>query len=658
MTLSKQLIALVLSLLLLIFVGTFFISVQNTRFYLEEQLQSHAQDAATSLGLSISPSLQENDLATVTSMVDAIFDRGYYRSIRVEDMQGKPLVDRVLPVELEGVPGWFVNRFPLSTPVGEASLMRGWEQAGKVVVRSHPGFAYRQLWKNVSDTFWWFLASAGVVLLVGIALLRTVLRPLRQVEQQAEAICNREFHELEELPRTLDLRRIVEAMNRLSRKVRHMLDELQELAEGLRQQAHQSQSTGLANKRHFLDRVQTMMASQEEFSHGLLCLVQLRDLKEYNERNGYTAGDELLQTAARALQPVADAHAGSVLSHMGGADFALLIPDLPQERGKSVGEAISGVLAWLFSTGKLDSPDAGHVGVAWYDGRLTLSELLAEADRALRVAQSEGPNSWAFVAPEDAAGESGRSATEWREYIEQALESQKLELQFQPVVSCPDREPLHREVLLRIREADGSLKNAAEFMPHAEHLGLVERIDRHVIDQLLDRLNARRSDSAERFAVNLAPHSLLSGEFMQWLDQRLASQPRAASGLIFEMSEYGAVAQLERIRQLIELVNRHGAQFSLDHFGRSQSSFAYLKELKVDYLKIDGSYLRSLDESPQNPFFVHAVAEIAHGLEIRVIAESVETQETWDRLAGMSVDGAQGYFIGRPESEAAEDDGH
>ena len=243
MTLSRQLVVLVAVLLVLVFAGTFLIGVQNSRAYLEAQLKSHAQDAATSLGLSVSPHMAEGDIATVTSMAEAIFDRGYYRVVRVEDMEGKPLVDRVLPVRVEGVPAWFISSLSLKTPEGEALVMAGWRQAGRVRVRSHPGFAYRQLWENVSEIFGWFLSSALIVMLLGLVLLRVVLRPLRLIQWQAESICNREFPILEKLPRTPDLRRIVEAMNRMSGKVQSMLTEAAKLARRLREQALQHPGT-------------------------------------------------------------------------------------------------------------------------------------------------------------------------------------------------------------------------------------------------------------------------------------------------------------------------------------------------------------------------------------------------------------------------------
>lgn len=652
MTLSKQLVILIAVLLLMVFVGTFLISVNNTRDYLEKQLASHAQDAATSLGLSISSHLAEGDLATVRSMTDVIFDRGYYRSIRVEDMTGKPMVDRIMPVRIEGVPEWFIEGLPLTTPSGESSLMSGWIQAGRVEIKSHPGFAYSQLWQTVTGTFWWFIGSMVVVLAIGLILLRWVMKPLGAVERQANAICNREFHILQDLPRTPDLRRIVEAMNQMSAKVKKMLDDLDRLASGLRRQAYQHPVTGLANKRYFTDTLANLIRSPEDFSHGVLCLIQLKDFKEYNDRNGYQAGDELLKETARLLEGVVDGSPKRLLAHLAGADFALLVEECSIEEGEALGAGLVTVLTGLYGTGKLDEPNAGHVGMGYFDGRQSLSELMSEADMALRMAQLKGANEWHLSTPEELEREHVRSASEWRTFIADALESGRIQLQLQPVVSCPERTLLHQEVLVRIAEGkdgDGqALLSAGVFMPQAESLGMTAEIDKAVIGQVLERLVAD-ADGDTRYAVNLSPPSMLSPGFVPWLEQILAQHRGVAGRLIFEMPEYGAVALAEQMRALNEMVAGFGCQFSLDHFGRSFSSLAYLRSFKVDYLKIDGSFMLSLNENSDNRFFVQALTEIAHGLEIRVIGESVESEAVWDILPGLQLDGAQGYYLGRPE---------
>ncbi|MET0101940.1 MAG: EAL domain-containing protein [Sedimenticola sp.] len=651
MTLSRQLVILVIFLLMLVFIGTFFISVQNTRSYLQNQLESHAQDAATSLGLSISAHLAEGDVATVTSMTDAIFDRGFYRMVRVEDMEGKPLVDRIEPVKIEGVPDWFIERLPLETPAGEATVMSGWVQAGVVTVRSHPGYAYIQLWSTVEEVFWWFVTSAAMVLVIGISLLHVVLKPLREVAWQADSICKREFPVIERLPRTRDLRLIVDAMNRLSVKVQKMLDELERLVVRLRKQAHQHPVTNLPNKTYFVATLKSLMESEEEFSRGLLCMIQLKDFKAFNDENGYQAGDALLTDTAKALAEVAEQYPRQLLAHLAGADFCLLVQECEEEQAAQLGDQLSAALAGLYGTGKLMVPDAGHIGITVYDGRQSLKDLLSGGDMALRSAQGKGANSWHLHLPDAGEKRGARAASEWREFIERALTEERLVLQYQPVVAC-DRSLLHQEVLVRILEdtEEGGQRQmtAGMFLPQAESVGLAIAIDRAVIAKILDKLS-NESGSSGLYAVNISPSSLQEPVFLVWLDRLLAQYTGVANRIIFEMPEYGAVSQLEQVHAFINVLDKHGSQFSLDHFGRSFSSFAYLRSVKANYLKVDSSFMRDLDQSQDNQFFVHALAEIAHGLEIKVLGESIESEAVWDLLPGLDLDGGQGYYIGRPE---------
>jgi len=649
MTLSRRLALLVVVMLLLVFLGTFLTSVRNTRDYLETQLESHAQDAATSLGLSISTHLAKGDQASVDSMSDAIFDRGYYRMLTVENAEGKSVKRLELPITIDGVPSWFISAFPLNTPLGEASVMSGWSQAGRVLIQSHPGYAYIQLWGNAKDTAIWFLVSSLFILLMGMVLLRWILQPLRRIEWQADSICNREFPVLDNLPRTPDLRRIMEAMNRMSVKVQRMISELESLAGRLRQKAYQHPVTGLDNKRRFMDIVTDRIESREDFMQGAFYLVQLKSFKEFNDRMGYQAGDDLLCQVAQGLQKVTAGVPKHALAHLTGADFGLLVEDCSLDESKELCQLISTVLANMYGTGRPESPDVAHIGATYFDGRQNLKQLFSEADMALRSAQSQEANSWHLTAPEDLDRRVVCGAAEWRLFIEEALEQDRITLLYQPVVTCPQGKLMHREVLVRIPERDsGELIPAGVFLPVAESVGLASKIDQAVVGKVVKMLVADQ-DADTRYAINLSPQSLAHEGFVEWLEQHLAQHTQVASRLVFEFPEYGAIASLTDLKIMIERVGRLGAMFSLDHFGRSFSSLAYLRSLKVHYLKIDGSYLRTLEQNKDHQFFIQTLAEIAHGLDIQVIAESVESAVVWEMLPGLHLDGVQGYYIGRPE---------
>jgi uncharacterized membrane protein len=220
MTLLKQLLTMIVLLFIMLFIGTFTLSIQNTREYLNNQLQTISQDTATSLGLSLSPHIGKHDYVMVERMVSAVSDSGYYREVIVTDVEGKTLVSKTQQVNLEHVPKWFIDQFPLDTPTGEALIMDGWKQAGLVKVIVNPGYAYMALWTSSMQSFLWLAGVSLFACILGMVALHYILKPLSKVEAQARAICDREFPVQSKLPWTLELRSVVEAMNMLSKKVK------------------------------------------------------------------------------------------------------------------------------------------------------------------------------------------------------------------------------------------------------------------------------------------------------------------------------------------------------------------------------------------------------------------------------------------------------
>ncbi len=218
MSLRKQLfLAICLFFLLVAFGGSFFVSLESSREQMLGQLRSHAQDAATALGLSLTA--QIDDPAMIELMVSSIFDSGYFSSIRVVNIvDERVLVERSTPAQIEGVPGWFISLVNLRPQGGDALIMRGWEQAARVEVLSNPQFALAKLWDSTLGSLIWLLICGLLSAVFGGWLLRRQLRPLDKMVKQAEAISKREFRSLPKLPRTPELKRVVLAMNQMVEK--------------------------------------------------------------------------------------------------------------------------------------------------------------------------------------------------------------------------------------------------------------------------------------------------------------------------------------------------------------------------------------------------------------------------------------------------------
>lgn len=647
MTLRRQLILFLSALFLIVYAGTLVIGIRSTRDYLVEQMQSHAQDTATSLGLSLAPALAANDLTLAETMINAIFDPGYYREITLRRADGGIAVQRRLPVRVEGVPGWFVTLVPLETPARESAITAGWRPAGVVVVRSHPGYGYRDLWRVAVRTAWWFLAVAAGAMTVVAVGLRYLLSPLRDVERQAENIAQREFPVNDRIPRTRDLRRVVEAMNNMARKLKRWVADQTELTEQVRAEAYGDAVTGLPNRRGFDARLQNFVESKEEHQNGVLLLLELKDLANYNDRHGYAAGDNLLRETGALLADAVTDHPQAFVARLGGATLGVLVPDvLPDESNRLV-EHAGRRLSELVARGLPDSDDVAAIGAAIYDGRLSAGQLLAQADMALRSAQSAGPNASRVYLVGELGDTALHGAQEWRVILANHIAERNIVLHGQPVVSLRDRTALHHEVFARLPRIGGRLLPAGVFLPMAERVGLVQAFDRLIVEMAIERL-AHESAAGVPLAINLSATSAHDVSFREWMTAVLRRRSQQGQGLIFEIPEYQLLANRDAAYEFVARVHELRGKVSLDHFGAGFRAFGYLQGLKPDYIKIDGVYIRNLDANADNRFFVGALTEVAHGLDITVVAQSVETEAEWRALEKIHVDGAQGYHISAP----------
>jgi diguanylate cyclase (GGDEF)-like protein len=399
MTLYRQITLSIILLLFAGFLGTVIISTQNLRAFLLSQLESHAQDTATSLGLSLSPPMQARDMTTITSMVDAVFDRGDFQQLKLTTLTGDTLLSRSSQTRKSDVPGWFTDIIDLQPPTAEALIMSGWQQAGKVQVTSHPGYAYGELWSNTADTFRLFLALAIVIIIIGLIAVYFLLRPLRLIEAQADAICNASCPLQNKLPRTRELRRVVTAMNRMSGKISNIFAEQTALTESLRKQAYKDPVTGLGNRRYFDRQLQTLLESREESSMGALLLLELNGLSEINLSTGFPAGDQLLQRTAGLVSKRTKQLDNCFAARISGAGYAIVAVGLDKDGAESLAKDLCHELLQLYAEGLTHSEITCHIGVALWQQQDRRHDLLVEADTALRTAQSDNKNSWILFTP-------------------------------------------------------------------------------------------------------------------------------------------------------------------------------------------------------------------------------------------------------------------
>jgi diguanylate cyclase (GGDEF)-like protein len=650
MTLYRQLIVIIIALFTACFLVSITISTGNLRSFFGEQLESHAQDTATSLGLSLSPYMQSNDTAVMSSMVDAIFDRGYYQTISVIAANGEPLIERSNSVTSEGVPSWFVDYIDLHLPAAEAMVMSGWKQAATVVVASHPGYAYQELWKNFLDTFLLFSLTTVSAILLGILAVHLLLKPLKRVEKQAEAICQQNFLTQEKLPRTRELRRVVEAMNRLARKINEIFTEQSYTTDRLRDQAYKDPVTGLGNRRYFDRHLLASLESREESSGGTVLLLELSHLENINTASGYQAGDVLLHRTAELIQKRLADFRKCFASRISGAGFGIVVEGINSREADALANALVGDLLQLHTENLVENRNIAHIGSTMWKSGDAVSGVLAGADNALCAARLNGDNRWHRYEQASEASRSIPGAAQWHSCLRQVITTGSAALCAQPVLEFTGTgdKVLHKEIFLRLPNESGGFMTAGVFMPMAERAGLATELDRLAIGKLLDYLSANPADCS-RYAINLAATSLHDTAFMEWLCSLLHENPICGQRIAFEFPESGVLRNIPNTHIIVNRLSALGCNCGIDHFGSGFNSFGYLHSLKIKYLKIDGGYTRNINRETDNQFFVNALADTAHSVNVRVITESVESEEELDAIRLLNVDGVQGYLLGKPE---------
>ncbi len=646
MTLFRQLVIALTVLFTCLLAGNLFVSVYNARSYFYEQMQAHAEDTATFLGFTISRAAQQKDVAMLNSMIDVIFDRGYYRRITYLDLKGEAVVERERPIQIENVPSWFVSSVELPAPLGRAEVVSGWLQVGELVVEGHPGYAYRDLWRVLKEQLWLFAVSVGLSCALAGLGLRYLLHPLRKLETQAAAICRREFPLQKKLPRSRELRRVVEAMNRMVQKTRDMFQEQVALTESLHRQAYLDPVTGLSNRRDFDARFEAMIRSDLGGCPGLMVLVHIGNMQQFNDKCGRDAGDECLIDIARVLKHLTADTGKVILSRRSGADFCVFIPAAQSEEVESFVEKMYTSLrhlSWFDDSTLLHL----YVGAA-FSAAVTLgSHLLSEADTALRQARHRDPFGWCFyrrLGPDERA----LGAGQWRRLLESAIAERRLLLHYQPNVNR-DGDILCMEVLCRL-EVAGRLYPAGVFFPVAERFDLGGELDRLVLELLYEA----HTDTVTRLCVNLSPRSIQQHSFLVWLQQTLQQHPEFATRLIFELPEQVLVTSPPAVRRLVDIVQPCGAGISLDHFGTAMSTFGYMQSIAFEMVKIDRCFIQSIHNNSDNQFLVKSLLQIAHSCDIKTMAEGVESAQEWQTLLELGIDGGQGFLLGRPDGEREE----
>jgi diguanylate cyclase (GGDEF)-like protein/PAS domain S-box-containing protein len=407
--------------------------------------------------------------------------------------------------------------------------------------------------------------------------------------------------------------------------------------------------TGLRNRGALTDHLKVLVAHARRGAPGALVYVDIDQFKAVNETLGHSAGDRLLVMVAERLQSALRDE--DVLARLGGDEFAVLLRDVEAEEALAVGEKLRRLIGELrFGRNPHVFALSASVGIALIDGRLGDGEVLAGADVACYTAKARGRNRALLYRPgqeEEAAVLS--SDARWSALLKDALAKGRMRLLYQPVVDLTTGFIRRYEVLVRMVDENGALIAPGRFIPAAERFGLVADLDRWVLRRAVEAIesHARRGQRLP-LAINLSGHSFGDDSTLESLRLEVAAADLEPDALSFEITETAAVINLPRARRFIQEMHELGCRFSLDDFGSGFSSFAYLRHLPVDSVKIDGSFVRDLVNDATSQALVRSMAEVAQATDKVTIAECVEDAHVMEVVRGVGIDWAQGWHLGMP----------
>lgn len=431
--------------------------------------------------------------------------------------------------------------------------------------------------------------------------------------------------------------------------------QLRVIAKELAYQAKHDMLTGLMNRREFerhLEAVMTRAPDQTDEPHWL-CYLDLDQFKLINDTCGHLAGDELLKKVARTLQvQVRDV---DLLARMGGDEFAILLNrctlDDATQAVERIRQAIAGInFSW---TGKYFGTSGSFGLVPITQENSTLYELMSAADTACYVAKDDGRNRTHIYQSGDDATARRTGEMHWVQRIKLALLEDRFALYHQPITALQGTAySVHSEILVRMLGDDNTIIPPMSFIPAAERYNLMTDIDRWVIHNTFHYLQDSMLCTAPgtcTIAINLSGQSLCDDSFLPFVLHELDTMQFDPHHLCFEITETCAISNLSRARHFMSTLRARGCRFALDDFGSGLSSFGYLKNLSVEYLKIDGSFVRDIERDPMDLAMVDAINQIGHVAGTQTIAEYVENTAILEKLRRLGVDYAQGYGIARPE---------
>jgi diguanylate cyclase (GGDEF)-like protein len=420
--------------------------------------------------------------------------------------------------------------------------------------------------------------------------------------------------------------------------------------------------TGIYNRSRFHDELdRTIRRSNREKVSSSVFILDLDRFRYVNETYGHAVGDHMLVHAAKVIKD--NIRTGDTVARVGGDEFAIILPDSSGSDVEYRAQMLIDILKQNpFKYQNIEVPMTASIGVASYpEHGASSDELMTRVNIALSKAKELGRNRMEQYDAEEASSTNVPDKLKWLDFISKCLENNqdRIILHFQPIIPLNSEDETPRyEVLVRMIDHEGNRVEAVNFIEIAEEFGLISQVDKIVSFRSIDLLEKwHNAGKKMSLSINISACTFEDKVFLAQLSDKLRRSNLPEGSVVFEITETAILRDLQQVKEAIADLRSHGAFFALDDCGVGYSSFNYIKQLDLDFIKIDGTFVRNLTKDNQkDAAFVKALHDVAHRMKILTVAESVEQEETVAELENMGIDFGQGYYFGRPSPTISEED--
>lgn len=626
MSLSKQLLILISALFLIIFSVNFALSVNNIRDYLEGEAKIHAQDTATSLGLSLSSYLVDETDPMIETTMKAIFDMGYYQEIKLVNVEDKPLVTLSHKLNIDGVPKWFIKMLPMETVRVESEISSGWSISGVLSVTLNPGYAYSKLYEQAKHGFYYsliiFSLSVGFLLFV----LRVTLSPLKKIDQMALTIASGKFEVIEQLPWTTEVKNVTLSMNMMSSKIEAIINGLNTKLNTIGKKLQQDDLTGLSKKSSFETEMNKLFESQKEVN-AFIFMIKIDGLSSLVKELGHNMIDQFIKDFADVLTTIANQCSDEEISayRFFGSEFCLLVNDRDEKAIESIAQSLS--LGFSEVGQKYKKIDIAHIGVAAFNPLGDTEELLLAANEAYEQAQLIGANSYYIRQTEDQA----KDIAEWKTLIFNSIDRHEYDVSFIGQSYHMESQLLFMEdAFTSAFDSEGNPIAIGTFISIAEKFAKIIELDKAVIEEVIAHIHTKPIRHA--VAISLSTRTIKNGDFRTWLVELLENNKGIAPQLVFSISSYAINKEITVFKEFIDFLHSLDTKVMIKRFDVQSMSLDVVKHLHPDFVRLTRDLGENISQDESKYAFVETMQGVGKLLDIKILAENVHNHQDFQSI--------------------------